>query len=135
MLRDPARVADAAYLVVHAHLFVGLDFADPEVAVAQYKPELPPEVAITMDSIYVTDEISTQPWYEQSRTNLLTSSQNAKRPELNEPLKHDTPLFFRYAGRIDRAETEARIKSGTRAGNFLIRQKGEDGNTFVHSYA
>ena len=37
-------------------------WADPELAPAKYKPELPPEVAITMDSIYVSDEIATQPW-------------------------------------------------------------------------
>lgn len=35
---------------------------DPDLASAKYKPELPPEVAITMDSVYVSDEIATRPW-------------------------------------------------------------------------
>eukprot|EP00041_Stephanoeca_diplocostata_P007414 m.105343 g.105343 ORF g.105343 m.105343 type:complete len:374 (-) comp16867_c0_seq1:145-1266(-) len=39
-----------------------------------------------------------------------------------------------YCGRIDRAESERRLKQGGRAGNFLVRMKGDDGNTFVHSY-
>lgn len=39
-----------------------------------------------------------------------------------------------YCGRIDRAESERRLKQGGRAGNFLVRMKGDDGNVFVHSY-
>eukprot|EP00039_Didymoeca_costata_P019523 m.337865 g.337865 ORF g.337865 m.337865 type:complete len:359 (-) comp18252_c0_seq1:292-1368(-) len=39
-----------------------------------------------------------------------------------------------FAGKITRFETEKRLKSGGRAGNFLVRQKDDVGHVFVHSY-
>lgn len=46
----------------HEYVLVVVRVLDPDLASAKYKPELPPEVAITMDSLYVSDEIATRPW-------------------------------------------------------------------------